>query len=89
LEDDLDSVTAIGYAAAVVSTFVFVPQVIRTWRLKSARDLSLATLVMMIAGLVLWVIYGALTRQTPVIAANGIVFVLASALLAMKIKFDG
>ena len=85
----MDSVTAVGYAAAVVSTFVFVPQVIRTWRLKSARDLSMATLVMMCAGLVLWVIYGALTNQTPVIAANGIVLFLASAILVMKIKFDG
>jgi MtN3 and saliva related transmembrane protein len=85
----LDSVTAVGYAAAAVSTFVFVPQVIRTWRLKSARDLSMATLVMMCAGLALWVIYGVLTSQAPVIAANGIVFLLASAILAMKIKFDG
>ena len=85
----MDGATAIGYAAAVVSTFVFVPQVIRTWRLKSARDLSMATLVMMCAGLALWVIYGVLTRQIPVIASNGIVFVMSSSILAMKIKFDG
>jgi MtN3 and saliva related transmembrane protein len=83
----LDGVTAIGYAAAVVSTFVFIPQVARTWRLKSARDLSMATLVMMCAGLALWVIYGTLTNQTPVIAANAIVLLLVSAILAMKIKF--
>jgi MtN3 and saliva related transmembrane protein len=85
----LDGATLIGYAAAAVSTFVFVPQVVRTWRLKSAKDLSMATLVMMCAGLVLWVIYGALTNQAPVIAANGIVFLLVSAIVVMKIKFDG
>lgn len=85
----MDSVTAVGYTAAAVSTFVFVPQVIRTWRLKSARDLSMATLLMMSAGLVLWVIYGLLTNQAPVIASNGVVFLLVSAILVMKIKFDG
>lgn len=85
----MDSATVIGYAAAVVSTFVFVPQVIRTWKLKSARDLSMATLVMMCTGLALWVIYGALTSQAPIIAANGIVLALASAILVMKIKYDG
>jgi MtN3 and saliva related transmembrane protein len=85
----LDSVTAVGYTAALVSTFVFVPQVIRTWRLKSARDLSMATLLMMSAGLVLWVIYGLLTNQAPVIASNGIVFLLVSSIIVMKIKFDG
>lgn len=85
----MDAVTVIGYSAAVVSTFVFVPQVIRTWKLKSARDLSMATLVMMCTGLALWVIYGMLTGQVPVIAANSIVLLLTSAILVMKIKFDG
>ncbi|MBF0293214.1 MAG: SemiSWEET transporter [Nitrospinae bacterium] len=85
----MDFAEVIGYAAATVSTFVFVPQVIRTWKLKSARDISMATLVMMCTGLALWVIYGAMTGQPPIIAANAIVLALASAILAMKIKFDG
>ena len=85
----MDIVEVIGYSAALVSTFVFVPQVARTWRLRSARDLSMATLVMMIVGLILWVIYGAMTHQAPVIVANGIVLALASALLTMKLRFDG
>ena len=84
----MEATAIIGYAAAAVSTFVFVPQVVKTWRIKSAKDLSMATLGLMIAGLILWVIYGVLTWQAPVIAANGIVLVLASALLTMKLKFD-
>ena len=63
--NELDTVAMVGYAAAVVSTFVFVPQVVRTWRLRSARDLSLATIIMMIAIILVDNIYYRLRNAAP------------------------
>jgi MtN3 and saliva related transmembrane protein len=75
----------IGYAAAILTTVAFVPQVVKTWRSRSAGDLSLATLLAFTTGVFLWLVYGIVIRSVPVIAANAVTFVLNTLLVAMKL----
>jgi len=77
----------IGLLAGGCTTVAFVPQVIKTWRSRSARDLSLGMFLIFTAGVVLWLLYGFLIRDIPVIAANVITLLLAGWLLVMKLRW--
>jgi len=78
----------IGSLAGLLTTAAFVPQVIKTWRSKSAEDLSLATLVTFTTGVVLWLMYGISLGSLPMIVANTVTFALNILLLAMKWRYD-
>jgi MtN3 and saliva related transmembrane protein len=78
----------IGSLAGFLTTAAFVPQVVKTWRSKSAEDLSLATLVTFTTGVVLWLIYGIGLRSLPMICANTVTFALNLLLLGMKWRYD-
>jgi MtN3 and saliva related transmembrane protein len=79
-------ITLIGFAAAFCTTVAFVPQVVRTWRTRSTRDISLAMFVVMTTGVLLWLIYGLLVHDRPLVVANGITFVLSLTILVMKLR---
>jgi len=64
----------LGTLAAVLTTFGFVPQIIKMHRTRSSKDVSLATLYQFSAGVVLWALYGFHIRDVIVIAANIISF---------------
>ncbi len=81
-------VTLVGSAAAALTTAAFVPQVIRVWRLKDARDISFPTFVIFSVGLAGWVGYGTLVESVPIIAANSLTLILALVILLLKVKFD-
>ena len=80
-------VTGIGLAAAAFTTLSFVPQLIRTWRLRRADELSFAWLTAFTTGIVLWLIYGLLLPSIPVIVANFATLLLTLAILALKFAY--
>ncbi|HEX7977171.1 MAG TPA: SemiSWEET family transporter [Gemmatimonadaceae bacterium] len=79
-------VNELGYVAGLVTVASFLPQVVRAWRTRQTRDLSLASLALLITAGSMWILYGALSRDWPVVATNsGMVGLLV--LLAMaKVK---
>ncbi len=77
----------LGLVAASLTTIAYVPQVLKTWKSKSSKDLSLKMLLTFCAGVCLWLIYGVLEKYTPIIVANSITLVLAMVLLFFKFKF--
>jgi len=77
----------LGITAAVLTTTAFLPQVIKAYRTKETKDLSLAMYIMFSAGLMIWMVYGCLLNQVPIIAANGVTLALAFCLLFLKIKY--
>jgi len=79
----------LGYVAGLLTTIAFVPQLAKTWRSRSAHDLSWAMLATFSTGVLLWFVYGVLTGAWPVILANGVTLGLALTLLALKIRFRG
>ena len=78
---------ALGFVAACCSTMAFLPQVIKTWRTRSAGDISLPTFATIVTGSVLWIIYASLQSDLPVLLANGIIFILASTIVWLKIRY--
>jgi MtN3 and saliva related transmembrane protein len=83
----MENIVIIGYIAGTLTTISFVPQVIRTWRLREAKDFSLAMLLLFAAGILLWTLYGFWIDSLPIIGANVITFGLIIVLLWMKCKF--
>ena len=76
----------IGYAAAIIGSFAFLPQVIKTFQTRSAEDLSVGTISALCTGAGLWVIYGMGIRSVPIVLANSISFALNFALLVLKLR---
>ncbi|HAW50311.1 TPA: hypothetical protein DCX16_05125 [bacterium] len=77
----------IGIAAAFLCTVSFIPQVIKVLKTKHTKDLSLLAFSVLCLGVFLWFIYGFLIGKTPVILANGIVFILVIIIIIAKIKY--
>jgi MtN3 and saliva related transmembrane protein len=81
------SIQLIGLLAGACTTIAFLPQVIKTWQSRSAKDLSLSMFSIFCLGVTLWLIYGILMNDIPVMIANGLTLVLASTLLYFKLRF--
>jgi MtN3 and saliva related transmembrane protein len=77
----------IGLLAGFCTTIAFLPQVIKTWKSRSAKDLSLGMFSLFCFGVLLWLIYGIQVKDVPVIIANLLTLVLASSLLFFKLRF--
>jgi len=83
----MDMITIIGFLAGGLTTASFLPQVVKTARSRSARDLSGSMLLVFFFGLGLWTVYGVQVGSAPIIAANVISMGLVGAILGMKVKF--
>ena len=79
----------LGYFAGFLTTVALVPQVIKTWKTKSADDFSLAMLLIWCTGIACWVAYGFLLNAEPIILWNLASFLMAGAILVMKWKIKG
>ncbi|MCY7319069.1 MAG: SemiSWEET transporter [Ramlibacter sp.] len=78
---------SIGYAAAFLTTCSFVPQVWQTWRSRDVSGISLGMYLVFAVGVALWLLYGLLKQQWPIVLANAITLVLAGLVLGMKLRF--
>jgi len=79
-------VQAIGLAAGALTTLAFLPQVVKTWRTRSTADISLWMFLVFLTGVGLWLAYGLLIGDAPLIAANGATFLLAGVILYFKLR---
>lgn len=77
----------IGYSAAFLTTFSFLPQTLKTIRDKDTKSISLLMYSMFTLGVLAWLIYGALTHDTPLLIANMITLFFAFIILWLKIKY--
>ena len=79
-------VAVLGVVASALSTLSLLPQVVRTWRTRSAQDLSLTWLVVALVSMALWICYGSLVSAYAIVWANALTFVQASLILAIKLR---
>ncbi len=84
---DFDATTALGLAAATLTTAAFLPQVIKTWRTRKTRDISLGMFLVLCLGIGLWLVYGILRGDLPLILANAVTLALAGTILMFKLKY--
>ncbi|MBU2947867.1 SemiSWEET family sugar transporter [Zobellia uliginosa] len=83
----MDYIEIIGMLAAILTTAGYVPQVYKTWKDKSVKDISLTTYLVLFLGVVLWLIYGVFITSLPVIMANSITACLLFFMLVLKFKY--
>jgi MtN3 and saliva related transmembrane protein len=83
----MDYVTIIGLVAGALTVVAFSPQLLKVWKTRSTRDISLGMFSIFCSGVFLWFAYGILSDNPPVTIANLLVFVQALIIVAFKIKY--
>ena len=78
---------SLGFVAGAFVTLSLIPQLVRVFRLKSAREISLLFTTLLLTGLIIWLAYGVYLRLSPVILWNAIGAVLVALLLYAKLKY--
>lgn len=80
-------IKTIGFLAGLLTTISFLPQVIKTYQTKRADDFNLLFLLLFLCGISLWLVYGIMIHEWPIILANSVTIVLNIILLWMKLKY--
>ena len=83
----IDTITIIGLFAAFLTTISLLPQIVKVWKTKSVKDISVGMFLLMVGSVSIWLIYGVLVNDLPIIASNSLVFVQAITMLTFKKKF--
>lgn len=78
----------LGYFAGLLTVTSFLPQVIRTLRTRQTRDLSLGMFALLCTASSLWIVYGAVTSDWPVVATNAGMVALNGALAFAKLRYE-
>lgn len=84
---EADLIAAIGTVASALAIVSLVPQVLRTWRTRSAVDLSASWLSIAAVSMVLWIAYGTLLSAWAIVVANATTLFLVMLLIVMKLRF--
>jgi MtN3 and saliva related transmembrane protein len=86
-DEKMSAVALLGLGAGFCTTVAFVPQVIKTWRTRHTEDISLGMFLIYLLGNLLWLLYGLVLGDLPLIAANAATFVLAGSVLYFKLRY--
>ena len=84
----MNGIQLLGIAAGTITSVTFVPQVIKIWKTRSARDISLVMLLLLITGVLAWLLYGILVKDAAIIYTNSMVLTMSLILLYFKWKFN-
>ena len=84
----MNTTTMVGFFAGFLTTISFLPQVVKTWKTRSASDLSLGMFSVFSVGVLFWLVYGFLMQEPPMILWNSVTLIFVLAILVMKLKFD-
>ncbi|MEE4347519.1 MAG: SemiSWEET transporter [Paracoccaceae bacterium] len=77
----------VGYAAAILGTICWIPQALQVWRTRDTRSLSLVAQVLFLVTVTLWLIYGLMIVDWPLILANIVSVTAMIAIVTAKLKF--
>ncbi len=77
----------LGLIAAALTTTAFIPQVVKIWRSRHTKDISLGMFAIFSIGVFLWLLYGIRIDALPVILSNGVTLVLSLTILVFKLKY--
>ncbi len=84
----LSGVDILGYVAGLITAFTFLPQVIKTWKTKSAKDVSLAMFLIALTNQILWLAFGLLRNDPVIIITNAVMLVMTSVMISLKLKYN-
>jgi len=81
------AIEILGLVAGTITSITFLPQVIKIWQTKSAKDLSIMMLLLLMLGVVLWLIYGLVVMSAAIIYTNSMVLAMSLIMLFFKLKY--
>ncbi|MBN8665951.1 MAG: hypothetical protein J0M30_00520 [Chitinophagales bacterium] len=82
----MSTVDLLGYSACAVTALTFLPQVLKTWKEKSAANVSLMMFVIAFINEVMWIAYGVMKQDNVIIVTNVIMISLCSVMIFLKLK---
>ncbi len=77
----------IGLVAGILTSLSLMPQLIKTYKTKKAEEISFVMLLTLLIGVGLWIYYGTLRSDLPIIITNSFSFLLNVILIGMRIKY--
>ena len=83
-----DAAQFLGYAAGVITTISFFPQLLRLVKTKSGKDISLLMMLLFSTGVCAWFVYGVLTSSLPVMIANAVTLLIAIGIIGLKLYYE-
>lgn len=84
----MSGIEILGYAACAVTALTFLPQVVKTWKEKSARNVSLMMFLIAFVNEVMWIAYGVLRNDMVIIVTNVIMIVMCSMMIVLKLRYN-
>lgn len=84
----MDQWTLLGLIAGFLTTMGFVPQIIKGLKTRRLEDVSIGMLLLLCAGMFLWLVYGIFINSAPVMFWNAVAFTLNIILIGLKLRFD-
>lgn len=83
----MTGVDILGYAACVVTALTFLPQVVKTWKEKSAKNVSLMMFIIAFVNEIMWIAYGVMRDDMVIIVTNVIMITMCSVMISLKLKY--
>ena len=83
----MTGVDILGYSACAVTALTFLPQVLKTWKEKSAKNVSLMMFVIAFVNEVMWIAYGVMRDDMVIIVTNVIMITMCSIMISLKLKY--
>lgn len=77
----------LGFVAGICTTVAVIPQIIKSVKTKEVKDVSPFMFGVLMLGVGLWVVYGVLKKDIPIIVTNGISFILNSVMLMLMLLY--
>jgi MtN3 and saliva related transmembrane protein len=84
----MDQFIVIGLVAGLITTLGYVPQVIKGYRSGSMEDVSILMPLVLILGMSLWLVYGIILRDIPIMLWNAVSVILNSGMFILKIRYE-
>ena len=83
----MTTIQILGLTAGTITSFTFIPQVIQIWKTKSAKDINIVMMLLLIVGVSMWLSYGILIKDAAIIYTNSMVLAMSLIMLFFKFKF--
>jgi MtN3 and saliva related transmembrane protein len=84
----MNLIDVLGFFAGICVTLSVIPQIVKVWRTKKVQDISLLTFSMLTFGIALWVVYGILKNDLPIVITNGVSLTLNLIMIYFIIHYE-
>lgn len=78
----------LGYAAGALTAFTFLPQVLKTWKEKSAKDVALNMFIIAFVNEIMWLVYGVMLDNWVIILTNAVMLVMSGIMIWLKLRYN-